>query len=340
MKFLRRLLAEWHLGRAMSKFRAGDFEGALSHIDLSLKLKDDIRLHAYKAMALARLNRSEDAVEALNECYRRLPADAPTLVLIARACMELGMLEHSKSLCEEALKLSPNNTVAKSLLILTMLERGEMKEALAVLRDAHLADDPLIMARILTALEDYLMSRPRGTPNHKNELEEALGKSHPSPKGYRKLISWLIVPFSMWRVMRMLSHQKLIEAIKTLTNLLHLKPDDFNIRFMLGMLLLDAEMPELASSLLREEDEQNSDYHLLKGAILIHLGELEEAKHELELSDKTFSLTHYCVGLYELRCQRRDEAITAFSKAYELDPPLVRGRILEIARSMRLLNLW
>ncbi|MFA4015993.1 MAG: hypothetical protein RUDDFDWM_001094 [Candidatus Fervidibacterota bacterium] len=334
MKFLRELLAEWHLGRAMSKFKADDYERALSHIDCLLKLRDDIRLYAYKAMALARLNRSEDAIEALNECCKRFPTDASTLVLIARACVELGMLERAKSLCEEALKLSPNNMVAKSLLILTMLESGETKEALTMLRDVHLSDDPLIMARILVALEDYFMSQPRRAPSYKDEIKEALSKPYPSFKSYHKFINWMIVAFNMWRAMRMLSRQKLTEAIKTLIKLLHLKPDDFNIRFMLGMLLLDAKMPELASSLLRDKDEQNTDYHLLKSAIHIHLGELEEAKKELELSDKTLSLTHYCIGLYELRSQRRDKAVAAFSKAYELDPSLVRERILEVARSI------
>lgn len=332
MSLLKSLICEWHIGRGLSKFRREKFEAALKHIERALSHCDDIKLHIYRAMLLARLGERELALQTLERCRELHQSDAPTLVLLARAYSELRMKEQALSICEVAIKVDPKNLVASSLLAFILLERGEVIRALELLKTHELADDAQIQSQLLACLENIFVERKPEVQRASYDIEDKLKRltqAKPIPL-LSKLLSWWL----SWKGIRLASMQRLHDAITSLTLALSHNPEDMNLRFALCMLLLDAGMCDMAQMLLEGAQEAHPDYHLMRGAIHLYLGELDKARKEIELADESLAITHYLLGMRELQLGDTENAIKEFVKAFELDPAFVRARIYELLKRL------
>lgn len=341
-RILRRALFEWHVGRGLKSFDSGEYERALAHIESALSLVGDARLQVYRAISLLRVGAVEPAMQALSQIAVKSEVnhqrDVALLVLLARAYSELGIHGQVRNLCEAALKFDPRNIVAASLLALSLLEQGESDKALKALEGSELADDAYIQSRMLASLESLARERQAMELNMLTEIESMLSELQSAPAKPLPIVSAIASWWYSWRGLRYTSTQRIGEAIRCFTKALKHAPDNFNLRFALSILLLDVGMPKLAQMLLEDADAQQDqpDYHLLKGAIHLYLGEFENARSEFELADQSFALTHYYIGLCELYSGKPRDAVREFEIAFGLDPSIVRERIWELVKRFRI----
>ncbi|MCS7253606.1 MAG: tetratricopeptide repeat protein [Armatimonadota bacterium] len=335
-KALWKLLFEWHSGRGLSKLNSGEYERALRHIERALSFADDVRLQIYRAIALSRIGEVESALQVLNQSEAHPSKDVATLILLARAYDELGMYERTRNLCEAALKVNPRNLVAISLLALALLELGELDEALKLLSANEIADDAKIQSRMLAILERLAKERRAPELNAaadiKETVKELISRSGEPAPFLSTIASW----WYAWRGMISASKQDLLKSITYFARAFHYNPNNFNLRFALVILLLDAGMSNIAQMLVEDVGvhDTHPDYHLLKGAIQLHLGELDDARVEFGSADQSLALTHYYLGLCELYSGSFEDAIKEFERAFELDPALVRERLRELVKRL------
>lgn len=341
-RVLRRALFEWHVGRGLKNFDSSRYERALMHIESALSLVEDARLQVYRAISLLRAGAVEPAIQTLSQITVQSQVnhqrDVALLVLLARAYSELGMHEQVHTLCEAALKFDSRNLVAASLLALTLLEQGKPNEALKALEGSELADDVHIQSRMLVALESLAWERQAMELNMLSEIESMLRGLQSAPTKPIPIVSAIASWWYAWRGLRYASKQRIGESICCFARALKHAPGNFNLRFALGILLLDVGMPKFAQMLLEGVSAQHDqpDYHLLKGAIHLHLGEFENARRELELADQSFAVTHYYIGLCELYSGKPRDAVREFERAFGLDPAVVRERIWELIKRFRI----
>ncbi len=125
-------------------------------VQLEEKLKanpDNLEGWSILARSYLSLQRYDDAVRALEACYRLAPEEPNILVTLADA---LAMQNQGKitprgiQLLEKALQLNPNNPTAYWLLGMAKQEQGKPQEAVELLRRALplLQSDPEAVARI------------------------------------------------------------------------------------------------------------------------------------------------------------------------------------------------
>jgi tetratricopeptide (TPR) repeat protein len=123
-------MAESNLGSELSE--RGDIDGALAHLEKSLRLKFDAP-EAHNSLTYA-LFRKGDADAAIAEAHVALnfdPNNGGTHAVLGMALMTKGLLDEAIAQLSKAVEILPNHSHANYNLAVALAEKGEIVDAIA-----------------------------------------------------------------------------------------------------------------------------------------------------------------------------------------------------------------
>lgn len=238
-----------------------------------------------------------------------------------------GKWDEAEQLLRQAASLAPNNMVAKSWLALVLLQSGLIEEALDILSQTPVADDPYLQARLVLLLE-RLVTR-------QGERLETISVSAPS---------WLKIPlFSSivsyllrWRGERLLEDGVWEKAAKFLGTASQLRPKDKWAKLLWAVALLEGGFLTQAENVLNEVPESVPEKAWVYGALLVRRQKVREAMEWLPKKDDQHPFVRYYLALAldwegeaEFACAAHLEPL------YREDPAYLRQRIWELLKWLR-----
>jgi tetratricopeptide (TPR) repeat protein len=138
-------MAETNLGSELSE--RGDFDGAIAHLQKSLRLKFDAP-EAHNSLTYA-LFRKGDADAAITEAHVAMnfdPTNADTHAVLGMALMTKGLLDEAIAQLSKAIEILPNYSHAHYHLAVALAEKGEPVDAIAHYEKAIEAQPDLVEA--------------------------------------------------------------------------------------------------------------------------------------------------------------------------------------------------
>jgi tetratricopeptide (TPR) repeat protein len=123
-------MAENNLATAL--LEGGDIDGAIAHLEKSLRLKFDV-LESHNSLTYA-LFRKGDADAAIAEAHVALkfdPDNAGTHAVLGMALMTKGLLDEAIAQLSKAVEILPNHSNANYNLAVALAEKGETVDAIA-----------------------------------------------------------------------------------------------------------------------------------------------------------------------------------------------------------------
>jgi len=123
-------MAETNLGSELSK--GGDFDGAITHLEKSLRLKYDVpESHNSLTYALFRKGNADESITEAHVALNFDPSNADTYATLGMALMTKGRLDEAIASLSKAIEILPNHIHAQYNLGLALAEKGETVDAIA-----------------------------------------------------------------------------------------------------------------------------------------------------------------------------------------------------------------
>jgi Flp pilus assembly protein TadD len=144
-----------HNNLAVIAAREGDPQGAIEHLERSLRLKPDYASAVNLGIALAHQGMNDRALEMYRESLRLKPDEIGTQVLLGEALMERGDLDESRSHLVAAVSLGPDDPRALNAMGRFLQRSGRAREAAHYYARAvaALPDNPFARLNLGIALE-------------------------------------------------------------------------------------------------------------------------------------------------------------------------------------------
>jgi tetratricopeptide (TPR) repeat protein len=166
---------------------AGLFESALAYAGRAVERNPDLGMGWYwKAVALFRLDRDEEAAEAAWKAARFEQSAALGYGMLARLAIRSGDAVEAVSLALEALRRNDRDSVTRNTLGIALLLVGESSQAERVAADA-LSDSPL---DLVAASLRYLAAQPGA--GREEELAALRGITRDEPQNALEIVSFWI----------------------------------------------------------------------------------------------------------------------------------------------------
>jgi thioredoxin-like negative regulator of GroEL len=238
-----------------------------------------------------------------------------------------GKWDEAEQLLRQAVNLAPQNLVARSWLALVLFQTGQADEALDILSETPVADDPYLQARLVLHLERLAMQR--------GEREGTLLPSVPKWLKFpllRSIASLLL----RWRGERLLEDGMWEAAAKYFGLAAQLGPKDVWAKLLWAVTLLEGGFWSQAEQVLAEVPESVPEKAWVHGALLVRQQKVKEAVLWFAKSDTQHPFVRYYmalaldwVGDAEYACAAHLEPL------YREDPSALRQRIRELLKWLR-----
>ena len=158
--------------------------------------------------------------------------------------------------------------VAQSWLSFVLFQLGKEREAIEILKQVTVADDPYLQARLLLHLERIALQRD--------------GRDDIS---FEPVPIWLRIPFLSqfigwlfrWRGERLIEDGRWVDAAKLLNKASQLRPDDHWSKLNQAVALLEGGFWEHAERVLEEVPDNIPEKAWVQGALLIRQKKIQEA---------------------------------------------------------------
>ncbi|MCS7265044.1 MAG: tetratricopeptide repeat protein [Armatimonadetes bacterium] len=254
-----------------------------------------------------------------------LEPNNPSFWTLAGKLMALrGKWDEAEQLLRQAVQLAPQNLVAQSWLALVLFHLGREKEAIEILKQFPVADDPYLQARLILHLERVALQQ-----DGKGNISFA-----PVPIWLKvpllgQFIGWLL----RWRGERLIEDGRWESAAKWLNLASQLRPNDHWAKLFQAIALLESGFSEQAEHVLEQVPDSIPEKAWVQGALLVRQKKVREAVPWLSKSDPYHPFVRYYLALAldwfgeaEYACASHLEPL------YREDPASLRQRIRELLR--------
>jgi len=323
-----RLRAKWLFHLGTFALRGGKYQKAAQLLEQASKvLNEDPFVQVHLGWAHWHLGHPVTARRHLLRATELRP-DNPAFWTLAGKLMSLrGKWDEAEQLLRQAINLDPRNLVAKSWLALVLFQTGQTDEALDILSETPVADDPYLQARLVLHLERLAMQR--------GEREETLVPS--VPKWLKAPLLRSIAGFLLrWRGERLLEDGEWEAAAKYFGLAAQLRTKDAWAKLLWAIALLEGGFWTQAERVLMEVPETLPEKAWVQGALLVRQQRVREAVPWFAKSDTHHPFVRYYmalaldwVGDAEYACAAHLEPL------YREDPSALRQRIRELLKWLR-----
>ncbi len=238
-----------------------------------------------------------------------------------------GKWEEAEQLLRQAVLLSPQNIVAQSWLAFVLLQKGQTKEALDILKRTPVADDPYLQARLVLLLERLIMQR--------GAEEGAIFP--PFPRWLKLPLLRSVLGFLFrWRGERLIEDGEWEAAARLLGAASRLRPKDVWAKLLWAVALLEGGFWNQAEQVLDEVPEFVPEKRWVLGALLVRQQKIKEAVTHLMKSDTNHPFVRYYLALSLDWIGEAEYACVAYLEPlYREDPASLRQRIRELVRRLK-----
>ena len=323
-----KLRARWLFHLGVFALRSGKYQKAAQLLEqASQVLDEDPFVQVHLGWAHWHLGHPVTARRHLLRATELRP-DNPAFWTLAGKLMALrGKWDEAEQLLRQAVNLAPQNLVARSWLALVLFQTGQADEALDILSETPVADDPYLQARLVLHLERLAMQR--------GEREGTLLPSVPKWLKFpllRSIASLLL----RWRGERLLEDGMWEAAAKYFGLAAQLGPKDVWAKLLWAVALLEGGFWSQAEQVLAEVPESVPEKAWVHGALLVRQQKVKEAVLWFAKSDTQHPFVRYYmalaldwVGDAEYACAAHLEPL------YREDPSALRQRIRELLKWLR-----
>ncbi len=257
-----------------------------------------------------------------------LDPNNPVFWTLAGKLMALrGKWDEAEQLLRQAVLLSSENIVAQSWLALVLLQKGQVEEALDILKKTPVADDPYLQSRLVLHLERLMMERNLGE-----------GAIFPSVPNWLKLpiLSSFIGLLFRWRGERLIEDGEWEKAARFLGTASQLRPKDVWAKLLWVVALLEEGFWNQAEQVLNEVPEVVPERVWVYGALLFRQRKVRDAVARLTKGDTTHPFVRYYLALSLDWIGEAEYACAAYLEPlYREDPSSLRQRIRELVRKLK-----
>ncbi|GEM_PF-569673 len=249
----------------------------------------------------------------------------PAFWTLAGKLMALrGKWDEAEQLLRQAVQLAPQNLVAQSWLSFVLFQLGKEREAIEILKQVTVADDPYLQARLLLHLERIALQRD--------------GRDDIS---FEPVPIWLRIPFLSqfigwlfrWRGERLIEDGRWVDAAKLLNKASQLRPDDHWSKLNQAVALLEGGFWEHAERVLEEVPDNIPEKAWVQGALLIRQKKIQEAVPWLVKVNPHHPFVRYYLALaLDWAGEAEYACASHLEPLYREDPASLRQRIRELLR--------
>ncbi len=314
--------AKWLFHRGVIALHRGRYQHAANLLEQARQVLDnDPFVHAHLGWAHRFLGHPVSARRHLVRAVELAPDNPSLLTLAGRLLALRGKWEEAEEFLRHAVSLAPHNIVAQSWLAFTLLQRDQPQEALHILKQTPVADDPYLQARLILSLERLV--RQRG---------ERQGAPLPFPQWkcppfLAPLVGW----FFRWRGERLLEDGRWDDAIRWLSAATSLHPSDTWAKLLLAVALIEGGYLSLAETVLMEVPEDVPERAWAYGALLVRQQRVGEAILHLAKSETQHPFVRYYLALAVDWTGEGERACAIYLEPlYREDPSSLRQRLREL----------
>lgn len=173
-----------------------------------------------------------------------LAPNNPSLWTLAGKLMALrGKWDESEQLLRQAVQLAPQNLVAQSWLALVLFHLGRENEAVEILKQFPVADDPYLQARLILHLERIALQQ-----DDRDNISFALVPSWLKVPFLSQFVGWLL----RWRGERLIEDGQWESAANLLNMASQFRPNDQWAKLLQAVALLESGFGEQAELVLEK----------------------------------------------------------------------------------------
>lgn len=321
----------WQLGRAKWLFHwgvvalhRGRYQRAAILLEEARQVLDnDPFVHLHLGWAHWFLGHPVTARRHLVRAAELAPNQPAPLVFAGRLLALRGKWQEAEQFLRRAIQLAPQNLVAQSWLAYILLQQGQTDEALRILKQFPVADDPYLQARLILHLERLLAQQEEPA----NDL--------PPPS----LPWWCRLPFLgwwfRWRGERLLEDGRWAEAAKLFSKAVALRPKDIWAKLLWAISLIENGNFSQGERVLAEVPESLPEREWVYGALLVRQGQVREAARILSQHADQHPFVRYYLALALDWAGEAEYACVAFLEPlYREDPSYLRQRLSELLRRL------
>lgn len=322
------LKARWEFHIGVTALHRGKYRQAAQLLERAEQvLQDDPFVQVHLGWAHWFLGHPVSARKHLLRATEIEPKNPAFWTLAGKLAALRGKWDEAEQLLRHAVSLAPNNMVAKSWLALVLLQSGLIEEALDILSQTPVADDPYLQARLVLLLE-RLVTR-------QGERLETIPVSVPS---------WLKIPplgsiagyLFRWRGERLLEDGDWERAAKFLGAASQLRPKDKWAKLLWAVALLEGGFLTQAENVLSEVTESVPEKAWVYGALLVRRQKVREAKAWLPEGDDQHPFVRYYLALaLDWEGEAEFACAVHLEPLYREDPAYLRQRIWELLKWLR-----
>ncbi len=323
--------SRWALRRGQRLARSGKLDDALAAFDAA-RDSGDPRLVIQHALTLARAGRGDAALEVVSRATAAAPGDAVAAMFHAYLLLRLGRTMDAGSELERAAKHSPTNPTIRSLAAARDILSGCVAEGCRKLLTGPRTENLDILAWILALVEQKLFE-VRGTDTGALPPEPA---DAAKPEAVSEPAPGLSADACAKRGRKLLEANKPKAAAKYLARAAELRPDDADVRAMLGAALFEAGEFSRAAAELAAAPQKGPLAGVAQFYRAAAAYRLERFDETLALLD-TISLTgdgffykewcSYVRGMTLAALGRVDEAAEHLAAFIDVEPDVVERRL-------------
>lgn len=357
-------LRAWNLvGKAAQHAREHRLDEALAAVTEAVALCPDApgpRLQ----LALIHLDRDEPAaaIETLSFPHDARQPAWPVFLGLAHA--DAGDLVGAGQHLADAVRLAPENRIARGLQAVLLLREGKPRAALDLLDRWGIEASPRLLGRLLVEIERTLIrlgaaeggrlraqdatdasDGAQGAPSAPTEAAPApwdppVTRQGLLDRGVGALVDPLFALYHAGRAERALLRSRPEQALREAREAVRRYPDIPRGFCLLGLAYLQQEEPLLALQCLKEaarRDGETPDVLYAQGCCHHEMGELDQARRCLQKMLAAFAkdaAAHYTLGQIDLEQHHEREARQHFEQAAFLDFLLVRERVRRLATAL------
>lgn len=324
-QFWQRFQGRWLFHWGAVFLQRGQYQRATNLLERALALLAEdpfVRLHL--AWAHWYLGHPVTAQMHAVKATELLPNNPAPWVFTGKLLTLRGKGDEAERMFRKALALAPENFIAKSWLALVLIQSRRYDEALKILQQFPVADDPYLQARLVLLLERLAMAKGE----RKGTTMPLLSRQWRLP-----LLSNLVAYALRWRGERLLEDGDWDGAAKWLSTAVQWHPSDAWARLLLAIALLEGGYWTIAQQVLEGVPETIAERRLVLGALLVRQGKEREGIKVLNACDPNHPLTRYYMAVALSRLgEKGDKCMMYLEKLYREDPAALRQRLRELVR--------
>ncbi len=322
--------SRWALRRGQRLARSGKLDKALAAFDAAAA-SGDPQLLIHHALTLARAGRGDAAVESSARAAAAAPDDAVPAMFHAYLLLRLGRTAEAGLELKRAASHSPANPTVRSLAAARDILCGRTAEGCRSLLAGPRTENMDILAWILAVVERKLFEAA-GTDT--GALPPGTGAA--APQAAAEPAPGLSADACARRGRKLLDASKPKAAVQYLARAAELRPDDADVRAMLGAALFEVGEFDRAATELAAAPQKGplaGVAQFYRSATAYRLGHYEDALgllDAIQLTGDAFFYKEWCSyvrGMTLVALDRVDEAVGHLAVFIDVEPGAVERRL-------------